>query len=118
MISIDDKLLEEVGLSRLPQGLRKLMFQHIYDTMETRVGATLAGQMTDSQLDDFERIIDAGDESQRLPWLQKNLPQYKDVVASEFEKLKIEIQGCAADILLSEGIEPGSPTIMDVPENA
>lgn len=109
MVRIDDKLLEEVGLDRLPADLRKLMLQHIYNTLETRVGFTLAGQMTDAQLNAFERIIDAGEESKGLTWLQENLPRYKDIVKSEFEELKLDIRNSATDILRSEGIEPGSP---------
>lgn len=118
MIRLDDKLLEEVGLGRLPGDLRKPMLKHIYNILEERVGLVLAGQMTDSQLDDFERIIDPGDESKGLGWLQKNMPQYKEVVADEFEKLKVDIRDSATEILRSEGIEPGSPVTTHVSGDA
>jgi hypothetical protein len=118
MIRLDDKLLEEVGLGRLPGDLRKPMLQHIYDTLETRVGLTLAGRMTDSQLEDFERISNAEDESKGLAWLQENMPEYKEVVGDEFEKLKVDIRSSATEILRSEGIEPGSPTTVDVSGDA
>ena len=106
MIHLDDYFLAEVGLGRLPGNLKKLMLQHIYDTLETRVGAAIVTQMNDAQLDDFEKLIDINDEDNALAWLEANLPNYKDVVNGKLEELKVEISGIAANILRNEGIEP------------
>jgi len=47
--------------------------------------------MSDEQLGEFEKLIDANDEAGALHWLETNRPNYKDVVAEELERLKQEI---------------------------
>src|SRR4029079_10095410 len=92
------------------------MLAHIYETLELRVGMKLAEQMTDAQLDEFEKYIDANDEAGALKWLETNFPNYKDVVADELEKLKTEIKGQAPQILeatfkeVQGGTDQPSPT--------
>jgi len=109
MIKLDDDLLVELGLSTLPPEEKKKMLSHIYETLEMRVGMKLAERMTDAQLDEFEQFINANDEAGALHWLETNFPNYKDVVAEEFEKLKAEIRAIAPQILASAGTSPAVP---------
>lgn len=99
MFQLDDNLLRELGLGSLPPAEKNKMLAHIYETLELRVGMKLAEQMTDAQLDEFERFIDANDEAGALKWLETNFPNYKQVVADELEKLKTEIKAQAPGIL-------------------
>lgn len=99
MIRIDDTLLEEIGLISLPKAERDQMLRQIYETLEMRVGMKLAERMTDQQLDEFERFIDTNDEAGALKWLETNFPDYKQVVADELEKLKVEIKKDSAKII-------------------
>lgn len=102
MLKLDNNLLEELGLGTLPEDQKRQMLQHIYETLELRVGTQLANQMTDKQLEEFERFIDAGgdaNQAQALQWLETNLPNYKQVVQDVFEALKIEVKGMAPQLL-------------------
>lgn len=99
MIKLDDDLLAELGLNALPPEEKKKMLAHIYETLEMRVGMKLAEQMSDAQLTEFEQFIDSNDESGALRWLEANFPNYKDVVASEFETLKAEVKQSAPQIV-------------------
>ena len=99
MIKLDDDLLQELGLAGLPAEEKKKLLAHIYETLEMRVGMKLAEQMSDAQLTEFEQFIDRNDEAGALKWLETNFPNYKDVVASEFERLKTEIRQVAPQIL-------------------
>jgi hypothetical protein len=99
MIKLDDNLLAELGLQALPAEEKKALLKHIYETLEMRVGTTLARQMTDAQLDEFESFINSNDEAGALRWLETNFPNYKDVVAQEFEVLKNEIRQASPQIL-------------------
>jgi predicted RNA-binding Zn ribbon-like protein len=101
MIKLDNNLLEELGLGALEYEDKKKMLAHIYETLEMRVGTELAQQMSDDQLIDFEQFIKQNDESGALDWLGVNFPDYPDVVASEFEKLKVEIKQAAPQIVAS-----------------
>jgi hypothetical protein len=99
MFQLDDNLLQELGLGTLPPAEKNKMLAHIYETLELRVGMKLAEQMTDAQLDEFEAYIDKNDEAGALHWLETNFPDYKQVVASELEKLKGEIKAQAPAII-------------------
>jgi hypothetical protein len=99
MIKLDDNLLQELGLGALPAGEKDRFLKHIYETLEMRVGTRLAEKMSDQQLDEFEAFIDSKDEAGAFHWLETNFPNYKQVVAEEFEKLKGEIKAVAQDIL-------------------
>jgi hypothetical protein len=101
MIKLDDNLLQELGLAALHPEDKKKMLAHIYETLEMRVGMELAKQMTDAQLSEFEEFINRNDEAGALHWLETNFPNYKEVVAAEFEKLKMEIKQVAPQILAS-----------------
>lgn len=99
MFKLDDNLLQELGLGALSPEDKKIMLGHIYETLEMRVGMTLAQQMTNEQLDEFESFIDSNDEAGALKWLETNFPDYKQVVASELDKLKSEIKADAPQIV-------------------
>lgn len=109
MIKLDNDLLIELGLASLPEEEKKKLLAHIYETLEMRVGMKLAEQMNDSQLTEFEQFIDRNDEQGALKWLEANFPNYKDVVASEFEILKREVGQTAPQILASSSHSASTP---------
>jgi len=99
MLKLDDNFLKELDLDKLPAEEKKKMLAHIYETLELRVGMKLAENMTDAQLDEFEKLAEANDEEASLKWLEQNAPSYKGVVMSELEKLKGEIKSSASQII-------------------
>ena len=118
MFKLDDNLLQELGLGSLPSADKNHMLQFIYEKLEERVGMNLASQMSDSQLDEFEQLMPVqGDtpeiikqkEAAALQWLESNFPNYKQVVANELEKLKVEIRQMAPQILASVPSAPLQP---------
>ena len=103
MFKIDDKFLESLGLGSLPAAEKEAMKAHIYETLEMRVGMTLASQMTDAQLDEFEGLMNKDDEQGALKWLETNFPNYRQVVATELDKLREEVKASAPQILEQSG---------------
>ncbi len=99
MLKLDDNFLEQLGLGALPAEDKKKMLGHIYETLERNVGMKLAQDMTDQQLDDFEKLMESGDEAGALKWLEANVPNYKQVVASELEALQTQIKADAPNII-------------------
>lgn len=83
----------------MPEADKQKFLKHIYETLEMNVGTRLAEQMSEQQLSEFEQFIDQKDEQGAFHWLESNFPNYKDVVAEEFEKLKGEIKPMAPSIL-------------------
>src|SRR5471030_1715438 len=114
-LKLDNSLLEELGLGSLPDEEKTRLRQHIYETLEMRVGMRLADQMTNEQLDEFEQYVNAQDDAGAFKWLETNFPNYKDVVNDEFEKLKAEVGQVAPQILsqsqqgIAQGGQAGQP---------
>lgn len=101
MLKIDNSLLEEVGLAGLPAAEKNSFLKHVYETLEMRVGIRLADQMTNQQLDEFEKYFEAKDDAGAFKWLETNFPNYKDIVQQEFDKLKGEVAQTAPQILVA-----------------
>jgi hypothetical protein len=99
MFKLDNNLLVELGLGSLPSDEKNKMLNHIYETLEMRVGMKLAQKMTNDQLDTFEGFIDKSDDAGALKWLETNFPDYKQVVAEELDTLKTEIKNTAPQII-------------------
>src|SRR5258708_1367473 len=98
-LKIDDTLLTEIGLGVFPQAAKATLLQHISETLEMRVGMRLADKMTNDQLDEFERFFNAQDDAGEFHWLETNFPNYKDIVADEYAKLKAEVSQTVPQIL-------------------
>jgi predicted RNA-binding Zn ribbon-like protein len=98
-LKIDNNLLDQLGLGALPAAEKSGLLKHIYETLEMRVGMRLADQMSNEQLDEFEQYFNAQDDAGAFRWLETNFPNYKDIVADEFEKLKAEVAASAPQIL-------------------
>lgn len=112
MLKIDNSLLQDVGLGSLPAAEKNSFLKHIYETLEMRVGIRLADQMTNQQLDEFERYFEAKDDAGAFKWLETNFPNYKDIVQQEFDKLKAEVAQSAPQILAAsqqQAAQPGQP---------
>jgi hypothetical protein len=105
-LRIDDQLLNELGLGALPVDEKKALQKHIYETLEMNVGMRLADQMSNEQLDEFEQYFNARDDAGAFRWLETNFPNYKDIVAEEFEKLKGEVAQNAPHILAASQQQP------------
>ncbi len=99
MLKIDNNLLIEIGLGGLPDAEKSTFLKHVYETLEMRVGVRLADQMSNDQLDEFERYFEAKDDAGAFKWLETNFPNYKDIVQEEFDKLKAEVAQTAPQIL-------------------
>ena len=110
MLRIDTNLLVELGLGNLPEAEKNSLLKHIYETLEMRVGMRLADQMSNEQLDEFEKYFEAKDDAGAFKWLEANFPNYKDIVQEEFEKLKGEVSQTAPQILASsQASAPAQP---------
>ena len=111
-IKIDNDILVQLGLAGLPDAEKNSLLRHVYETLEMRVGMRLADQMTNEQLDEFEKYFDAKDDAGAFKWLESNFPNYKEIVQEEFEKLKVEIGQSAQQILAAsqQSVPAAAPT--------
>ncbi len=98
-LKLDNALLDELGLGSLPEAEKQQLLRQIYERLEMNVGMRLADQMSNEQLDEFEKFVDANDDKGAFQWLEANFPNYKAVVNDEFEKLKAEVRQAAPHML-------------------
>lgn len=75
MFQLDDKFLEDLGLDQLPEEQKQAFLQHIYEELELRVGTRLSDGLSDTQLEEFEKIIDR-DQATIDAWLAQYAPNY------------------------------------------
>jgi hypothetical protein len=105
MIQLNYALLDSLGLGSLNKETKDSLLAHLYDKLELNVGTVIASQLSDTQLDEFEKLIDNNQQQEALSWLQQNYPDYKQVVERELAKLKAELQQNAGRILAAD--QPG-----------
>jgi len=98
VIELDRSVLEGAGLNDLSDHHASLLLRQIYETLEFRVGATLAGRLSDEQLKEFEALIDQGEDESSAAWLEANVKDYREVTQALFAQLKQEMHESAEGI--------------------
>lgn len=116
-INLDRSLLDELGLSGLPENEKSSLLSHIYETLEMRVGMRLADQMSNEQLEEFEKYFEAKDDTGAFRWLETNFPNYKEIVQDEFNKLKEEVKLSAPQILEASLTSANQPPAIENTQN-
>lgn len=99
MIALDNNLLQQIGLGSLSDDDKRSLLKQMRESLELKVGTQLAERLTEAQLDEFGVLADKDDSNGALKWLQTNCPDYQEVVAREFENLKLEISKSVPQIL-------------------
>ena len=111
---LDDSFLEGTGLAGLPDPYRHALLKQVTQSLEERVGGRIAASLTDDQLQEFERLMESGDQEGALGWLQGNAPDYADITRQVMVELQDELRANAAEILAAaEGDEDGSDPAAD-----
>lgn len=100
MIRLDDDFLLALGLGGLPPQDKRQMLQHIYETLELRVGMRLAKQMSDEQLDEFEKFVEA-DREYAKNYLSR-FPGWEQDPAYQAQRKKAEDQGRNPEVAVTE----------------
>lgn len=117
MFQLDEKFLEDIGLSDLPSEQKKPFLQHIYSELEMRVGTQLSSGMSDSQLNEFESIIDQDDKA-ISDWLNKYVPNYYNeesfIKSKEETGLDINDPKLRAEYAATVWLEINRPDYKDV----
>lgn len=80
MIKINDELLVRLGVGALGPRDRQRLSRLIYETLENRVGRTLADWMTEEQLDEFDMLLKQDDDAGASSWLQQHFPDHPLIV--------------------------------------
>lgn len=93
---IDDKFMNEVGLADMPEDEKRMFMEHAEEELEVRVGRTLGMALTDEQMEEFEQIQD---QPTAAKWLERNAPNFREVVRQVYQSFKEELLAERAQIL-------------------
>lgn len=102
MFQLDENFLASLGLGTMLAEEKKAFLDYIYEELELRVGTELSKDLSDEQLEHFEKLIDSDNQDAALQWLEQYCPNYKEVVKQELEKLKEDIIASKDRLLGSE----------------
>lgn len=88
-MKFDEGFLREVGLLAMPEVEKKAFLDYIQEELEVRVGEEIADGMTEEKMQEFEN---AETDEIAKAWLEKNRPNYREIVEKTILELKEEIK--------------------------
>ena len=76
-MQFDENFLQEMGLSAMPADKKQDFLQYIQDELEVRIGERISDGLSEAQLEEFDGLSDPGNIAS---WLEKNRPDYREIV--------------------------------------
>lgn len=95
-MQFDDKFLQEVGLSAMPENQKQPFLDYVQEQLEIRIGQRISKGLSETQLNEFDRITDPNEAAR---WLEKNRPDYREIVTRTIEEMKNEIRANRAKLI-------------------
>ncbi len=88
-MEFDDKFLQEMGLTAMPEDQKQAFLDYIQEELEVRIGERISKGLTEVQLNEFDQITD---QAEATKWLEQNRPDYREIVTRTIEEMKQEIR--------------------------
>ena len=88
-MEFDYKFLQEMGLTAMPEDKKQKFLDYVQEELEVRIGERISKGLTQTQLNEFDMITDPAEAAN---WLEKNRPDYREIVNRTIEEMKEEIR--------------------------
>ena len=95
-MEFDDKFLQEMGLSAMPEQEKQAFLDYVQEELEVRIGERISRGITEVQLNEFDMITDPAEAAK---WLEKNRPDYREIVTRTINEMKEEIRANRARLV-------------------
>lgn len=95
-MELDEKFLQEMGLSAMPEQEKQAFLDYVQEELEVRIGERISRGLTEVQLNEFDMITDPAEAAK---WLEKNRPDYREIVTRTINEMKEEIRANRARIV-------------------
>jgi len=92
----DENFLQEMGLSAMPADKKQDFLNYVQEELEVRIGERISKGLTDAQLQEFDNIMGS---EEATKWLQKNRPDYREIVNRCIAEMKEAIRQNRAALL-------------------
>lgn len=91
-MTIDNDILIALGINLTGDELREFQ-QHFSDTLDERVGLAIFDQLNDEEATELIALQDSGDSAQINSWIKIHVPDYEEILRTEYDLLLGEIAG-------------------------
>lgn len=88
-MEFNEQFLQEMGLSSMPEGQKQKFLAYVQEELEIRIGQRISRGLTEVQLNEFDMITD---QTEATKWLEKNRPDFREIVNRTIEEMKSEIR--------------------------
>ena len=88
-MKFDENFLQEMGLSAMPEDQKQAFLKYVQEELEVRIGERISKGLTEVQLNEFDLITD---QAEATKWLEKNRPDYREIVTRTIAEMKEEIR--------------------------
>ena len=88
-----------MGLSAMPEEQKQKFLDFVQEELEVRIGERISKGLTTAQLNEFDMITDP---KEAAKWLEKNRPDYREIVTRTIEEMKDEIRANRARLVGAE----------------
>ncbi len=95
-MQFDEKFLQEMGLMAMPENQKQQFLDYIQEELEVRIGERISRGLTEVQLNEFDMITDP---LEAAKWLEKNRPDYREIVNRTINEMKEEIRANRAKLV-------------------
>lgn len=96
LMNFDENFLQEMGLSAMPADKKQEFLNYIQEELEVRIGERISKGLTDEQLQEFDSLLGT---EEAAKWLQKNRPDYREIVERSIQEMKDAISKNRAKLL-------------------
>ena len=95
-MQLDDNFLAEMGLQAMPEDQKQDFLNYVQEELEVRIGERISKGLTEVQLNEFDMITDP---EEAADWLERNRPDYREIVTRTIEEMKDEIRANRARLV-------------------
>lgn len=95
-MQFDDKFLQEMGLSAMPEAEKQKFLDYVQEELEVRIGQRISKGLSEAQLNEFDMI---NDPAEAAKWLERNRPDYREIVTRTISEMKEEIRQNRAKLI-------------------
>lgn len=88
-MEFNEQFLQEMGLSAMPEDQKQKFLDYVQEELEIRIGERISKGLAETQLNEFDMITDP---IEATKWLERNRPDYREIVNRTIEEMKEEIR--------------------------
>ena len=85
-----------MGLSAMPEEKKQDFLNYIQEELEVRIGERISKGLTEAQLQEFDSLLGT---EEAAAWLEKNRPDYREIVNRCIEEMKQAISKNRAQLV-------------------